>query len=913
MKDVFRGEKKRKKKGNPVNTRFIIFTAAVMMMFGVLVYGLFDLQLVKGTEYAERTDSLSIKSIAIKGSRGMITDVNSVVLARSEKAYNVTFYRENLDWDYPTRMLLEAIEIIERHGGAITLTSPLVRNEETGVWEFNFGSGISETAWNTRRDYFYENNYLKKSLSTAADCFDRLRQRYGFTPLEDGDYLLALNAAGESVILDPAALMDVTVSEETDEEGEVVTRTIRTLNLNRISQLNEQTNDEKQKIAEHYKVDEATVLKVLSINTSMQDNAYNSLPISIAEDVSYETVSEIEGRSMSMPWVGVSMGDKRVYPNGSLAATIIGYTGKIQNAAYYYSDLKPAGYAMNDTIGQAGVEASMENWLTANILERQGSRVVETDPSGKVTRVLSYDPPTDGNTVKLAINAEYQKVAERYIKENVAQTRAVQEEKMRDPQWLEANKDKIESRDWEEYPLKLATTGVLIVLDVKTGNILALAQYPNYDLNAMVRGGEAAQQIVQDERGLLMNYAIQTRAEPGSIFKMVTGLAALTNGVLTPEEEISDRGRFMNYTNSEKDAPKCWTNYPSQHQDLNISRGLTKSCNYFFYTLASRLYDMDNTERLYKYAAQMGLTSKTGIDLPGELRSIVGSQTNLYDQTVSLREQVTSTPIIVANTIKRHLINYGASYGIQYDEARLDRCIKQLMDMAVNTGSGSWVVNARPIFMNELGMTRNMVMQAALMNDLWNYLNTIKWGGSQEIQMGIGQSITLLTPIAVVRYVGALSDSATVWNPQLIDSIVSPEGEILSQRSATVFNTLDSARPSMPYILKGMEGVVDEGGTANRYFRKWKYYDVITEVMCGKTGTSQVTIGGIKLDLENNAWFVSLCPRDNPEIAVVSFIPNGYAGAHCAPAARDFIGFYLDEKAKVDETISLPGGNSLAP
>ena len=83
--------------------------------------------------------------------------------------------------------------------------------------------------------------------------------------------------------------------------------------------------------------------------------------------------------------------------------------------------------------------------------------------------------------------------------------------------------------------------------------------------------------------------------------------------------------------------------------------------------------------------------------------------------------------------------------------------------------------------------------------------------------------------------------------------------------------------------------------------------------MAGKTGTSQVTIGKIKLDLENNAWFVALTPKDDPEIAVVSFIPNGFSGGHSTPAARDFIEFYLDEKAKVDESITLPGGNSLAP
>ena len=875
MKDEFARNRRSRGAALMLKRRFALFTGAAIVLFGVLVYGIYDLQIVNGDRYAEATGNQSIKSIAIKGNRGMITDINSVVLAKSEKMYSVTFYREDNDWDYPTKMLLEVIGILKNYGGDITVSCPLRRNADTGAWEFNFGSGISESAWNKRRDTFYSNNYFTVSKQyTAAECFKRLRTRYGFTDLGGGQYLLQLDKNGASIVPDAS-----------------------TVNQN--------------PVAESIPVDEETLLKVMAINITMQDNAYNSMPIAIAEDVSFEAVSEIEGRSMSMPWVGVSVGEKRIYPNGSMASNIIGYTGKIQNATRYYDELQPAGYAMNDKIGLDGVEASMENWLTANLTDRQGQRIVETDPSGHITREIDYNPPKDGNTVQLTIDATYQARAEEAIRYNVEKTREVQEETMRDSKWLETNRDKIASRNWDEYPLQLADTGVLLVMDVRTGNMLAIAQYPTYDLNAMVESGDEARQIVTDERGLLMNYAVQTRAEPGSIFKMCTGLAAMTNGKLTPTETIDDMGRFTLYTKNKQEAPKCWTNTPSEHHDQTIVEGLTNSCNYFFYTLSSRLYEMGG-ERLYKYAAQMGLTSKTGIDLPGELRSVVGNQTNLYDQTVdNLREQMTDTPIIVANAIKKHLINYGASYGIEYDNARLDKCIKLLMDMAINYGSDDWVTNARPIFMTELNMTRTMVMQAALMRDLWTYLNTIKWGGSQEIQLGIGQSITLLTPIAVVRYVGALNNAGIVWNPQIIHSIISPEGEVLSQRSATVFNTLDSAQPYMPYILKGMEGVVDEGGTAKTYFTNWKYK--AAEVMYGKTGTSQVTIGGIKLDLENNAWFVALCPNENPEIAVVSFIPNGYAGARAVVAARDFIGFYLDQKEKAEENYALAGGNSLCP
>ena len=776
-----------KQDNRQLNTRFLIFAALVMITFGILVYGIYQLQIVNGAEHAQITGASAIKSIPIKGIRGMITDRNSVVLAKSEQIYNVTFYREEDDWDYPSRMLLETIGILERYGADICVSAPIRRSEQTGQWEFAFGDGISETAWNKRQETFYRNNYFSVSKAySAEECFTRLRKRYGFTDLGGGKYALQLDKNGASIVPDA-------------------------------------DNPNKNPCVEYYELSEEKLMKVLAINITMQDNAFNAVPIVIAEDVPYEAVSEIEGRSMSMNWVGVAIGEKRVYPNGSLASNILGYTGKIQNADRFYNELQPAGYALNDRIGLDGIEASMENWLTANLIDRQGERLVQKDSTGHITREISYTPPKDGNTVKLTLDATWQAKGEEFIRNNVAECRIEQEKKMADSSWLEKNKDKIAYRNWDEYPLKLATTGVLLVMDMETGEMRVMAQYPTYDLNAMVESGDAAREIVTDERGLLMNYAIQTRAEPGSIFKMCTGLAALTNGELTPTETIDDAGPFDLYTTNKEEAPRCWTTRFSDHSDQTIVEGLTNSCNFFFYTLASRLYGDTGTERLYKYAAEMGLTSKTGIELPGELRSVVGNQSNLYDPSVGLREQMTDTPIIVANAIKKHIRNFGASYGIEYDDAALDRCIRRLMEMAINTGSGSWVENARPIFMTELNMTREMVMQAALMSDLWNYLNTIKWGGSQEIQLGIGQSITLLTPITVVRYVGALSSDAKVWNPHIVSSIVSPEGEVLSLRESSLYNTLESAKPYMDYILRGMEGVVDEGGTARSFFRDWKY------------------------------------------------------------------------------------------
>lgn len=415
-----------------------------------------------------------------------------------------------------------------------------------------------------------------------------------------------------------------------------------------------------------------------------------------------------------------------------------------------------------------------------------------------------------------------------------------------------------------------------------------------------------------------MNYNIHARGTPGSIFKMVSALGAMLEGELYVDETISDEGRFMLVTNVESQAPKCWISEGQRykHQSQTIIEGLSHSCNYFFYTLGYRL-----GETLPVPVRQRVRPHQQDRHRPARRAA---KRRGLSDQPLRPRQghgeadQDTAVPIIVFNSIKRHLRNQGASRNITYDDERLDRCVKRLMDMAVNTSQNDWLLYMRPILMEELNMTREMVYTQSIIGDTYNYLNDIKWGPSQTVQVAIGQSITVVTPAAVSRYVAALGNGGKVYNLMIVDSITSPEGEIVSQRTPSLFNEFEGAEQYLPYILEGMKGVVDESGTAAKYFRSWPYQNMV----CAKTGTAEVTT----IDLENNAWFVMLAPYASemvdgaattvtePEIAVVVFIPSGFSGGEASMAAREFVGWYMDQKTLRDNQNSVfPGGNELAP
>lgn len=838
------------------NGRYLFFVLVLLVFFAFLVWGLADLQLNSVDDYKSKADSNKTTNITLTGSRGTIMDSDSLFLAKDEPIYNVTFYRDGSqnkqkDYDQFTKSISDTIDIIEKNGSQMATGFEIQRNAENGQWEFNFGSGVSEATLETREKLWRSNHYLTDltKYPTAESVLLRLKEMY---------------------------------------------------------QISADMSEEK-------------MLKVMGVYSTMQMNLFSSQPVIIAKDVPYKTVLEIETqKAMALAGMEIEIGSKRVYPKHNLAAQVIGYTGVM--TAESWPTYSKNGYAYNDYIGITGVEASMEDWLTPNSSMRRGYKTVERNSMGKITDVLETVDPQDGNSVKLTLNSSYQQRAEEAIAKGVTAIRAEQNKLQVNPKWREKNRALIAERTWDTQPLKLAQNGAMVVADMQ-GRVLAMAGYPTYDLNAMVMAGEEAKAITQDERGLMMNYAIQAKGAPGSIFKMVTGFAALQEKQLDVNQVISDGGgrkdgRFIRHMQLDEfgqelenidysKAPKCWTSNRQEHQNLDIVGGIKNSCNYFFYEIGYRLYE--HGDKLGKYASLFGLTTTTGIELPNEERSIMASQNSLYDpsRAVGERYQDSSKAIIVYNAIIKHLNEVGASYNVTYERDRLEKCTLSLLKMAEQTNQGDWDSKIRTILMEELNMTQQQVQMRAVFSDIYSYLNDMKWGGGEAIMASIGQSVTSITPAAAARYTAAIANGGDLYNLMVVDSVISPEGEVISQRTPQLVHHIEGGEEYLPYIRKGMAEVVDEGGTARKFFSGFKNLDQIA----GKTGTAENS----QLDLENHSWLVSFMPFDNPEIAVVSFVPNGYSGSWGAIAVRDFAEWYFEQREVRQEDTPLPGGNQLSP
>ncbi|NLG25686.1 MAG: hypothetical protein GX558_10045, partial [Clostridiales bacterium] len=421
-------------------------------------------------------------------------------------------------------------------------------------------------------------------------------------------------------------------------------------------------------------------IKVLAIWQEQRMNNFLSRPVTIAYDVGFETVSEIEVRANELPGVSIVGGSERVYPKGSLAAHTVGYISRISGSETL-EDYLAKGYSRDALVGMTGIEASMEDQLTPYIEYRQGKQVVEINSVGKIIRQISFEQPVSGNSVVLTLDSQLQAIAETALRSNIDKIRKVQEELIASSKWRKANAETLAEYEAAGKQVATAQTGALVAMDPNSGAVLAMVSEPGFDLG--IFSGQIDQAawnaLITDPRNPMYNRAIQARDTPGSIFKMVTALGGLMEGKLTLDERISDEGPFT-FTDV-ANPPSCWI-APSlrwTHAEQNVQEGLAHSCNYFFFTVGNRL----GSTLLTKWAAQLGLTSRTGIELNGESTSFVGNQDKLYDAGRAINSQYTSKPLFIAATIKSALKRIGQDRQIQYDDDRLDRVTKKLLDLVI--------------------------------------------------------------------------------------------------------------------------------------------------------------------------------------------------------------------------------------
>ena len=335
------------------------------------------------------------------------------------------------------------------------------------------------------------------------------------------------------------------------------------------------------------------IRKIIVIRYIITTTGYSATKsITIATNVSDEVVAQISERNSDFPGISIETKAARTYLAGSMAAHVIGYTGKIKEEEY---KANKDDYDIDDIIGKTGIEYVFEKYLKGTDGEKQKEMAVD----GTITGEYVSKNAIAGSDVVLTIDSNLQKTTEESLENCI---------------------NKIKNGGFSQrYD---AQGGAAVVMNVNTGEVLATASYPTYEPQWFVGGisQENWAYLRDDTRHPQLNKAIQSTYAPGSTFKMVTAIAGLETGVITTKEKINDTGIYKKY-NSEW---KCWyyTSYHRGHGYQNVTQALQHSCNYFFYETGDRM-GIDN---LSKYALHFGLGNKTGIELPNEKSGVAASK-----------------------------------------------------------------------------------------------------------------------------------------------------------------------------------------------------------------------------------------------------------------------------------------------
>ena len=352
------------------------------------------------------------------------------------------------------------------------------------------------------------------------------------------------------------------------------------------------------KFKDKYKIqntDIQEIRKIIAIRYELATKGYSSTKsVTIAENISREAVAEFSESSEKFAGINIVVKPVREYTSGSLASHILGYAGKISSEEY---EERKSTYSSNDIIGKTGIEYVFEEYLKG----KNGTKQIDMAVDGTTTAEYISEEAVAGSDIVLTIDANLQKIAEEALASNI---------------------QKIASGGFgKAYDAK---AGACVVMNVNTGEVLAMASYPDYNPADFVGGisQEDWNNYNNNEAKPLVNKAIQNSYSPGSTFKMITAIAGLESGVIDVNTKINDTGVYRKYGIS----MNCWyyTDYHRGHGYVNVSEAIEKSCNYFFYETGDRM----GIDQLAKFAKYFGLGGKTGIELRGETSGVLANREN---------------------------------------------------------------------------------------------------------------------------------------------------------------------------------------------------------------------------------------------------------------------------------------------
>jgi penicillin-binding protein 2 len=908
------------------NNRFIVMILFLILFFLVITFRLASLMIAEGETHREYTENRIVKSISISAPRGEIRDRYGRLLAGSRPSFAVEISKNELPDEQINEISEQLIHILEKNNDPYIDEFPIIFLDDR--YQYTFDREIEK--WKT--DYEIPQWY------NAKEAFDLIRIRYEIEETDPADVQQKLLQIPELNM--PISIRTWKFTEEMKkdewlqkfyipEEHHRAADAYRWLKETRFK-IPEETVDEKAR-------------KIMAVREQIETQLPGFMqyqPVKIAQDISQRSVTMIEENIFELPGVSVVVEPVRIYPEKMSAAHILGNLGKISQPFEIDHYINEMGYLPSDIIGKTGIEHRYE----ANLKGRDGSQRVVVDSKGRLVRVLEKNEPIPGDTVFLSIDIEFQKKVEQIL-EDVLKT--IQVGGIYETNW---GSNRLVGT---QGPRKNANAGAVVVTDVKTGELLAMASYPAYDPNLFVTGisGENWNSLMPDNPRdplaprPLMNIAMSTAVQPGSTYKMLVGLAGLEQG-LSADYRMVDRGYIQ--VGDHQFGNWLWNQSRQTMGNQNLYEAIAHSNNYYFYSVASGYdysrnrslpIDMD-VDTLVEYAHLFGLNDPAGIEItiPRER----------YGGVPDPASKEKTVKAMLRNHLNRILSFEDLDdEKVELNDETISSVIEALIAMA-DENPPRYVVHQNILSMGIRESRANFITDLVK----YSYYNQTQWTLADTMNFAIGQGGHAYTPLQMANYMATVANGGIRNQVSVTRLIMShdPDKNVDQPERHSEILTLKNPA-NLDHIKRGMYDATVTGG-ARSYFTNFPVR------LAAKTGTAQregkippadeviyllshlrafnlnetevlaetermmlenqdnhlfqdqgyamreaikslrpsirnSDLDQFKDDYDNFSWFTGFAPYEDPQIAIAVLIFQGGSGGYGAPVFREVAAEYL--------------------
>ncbi|WP_430883089.1 penicillin-binding transpeptidase domain-containing protein [Fusibacter sp. JL216-2] len=939
------------------------------MIFIIMVVRLAVLTITNGEYYREMSVNKRLKQIPVVAKRGEILDRNGVLLAGNLPSFTVNVSGSTLTSKEMNKVAVRLIDILNEYDQS-HIEFPI--RIDNGTFYFSYDKNID--------DWLSSNGY--EGYRDAEDLFDEIRRREQVSVvLTDTEAQKILKLKGVYL---PFSQSKMKFYSEIDKE-----RFLDTYGLDYDISAEEAFRiiRDRREFGIDEDVSDEDAYKILALKHDFKVLGYRKyVPITIAKDIDESVAVLISEMSMDLPGVTVEIDPKRFYPYKDTASHVLGYMGKIAQQDEIDKYVKKYKYDRNQLIGKVGIEGSYELDLTG----QDGWKYIEVDALGKLVREVPENELTwlekdkqpkktiSGEDIQLTIDIELQKKVEEYLEYGL---KTIQEGGVYESKWGNYNYR-------ESFPN--AQTGSVVVVDVKTGEVLAMASYPDYDVNLFATGISAkdwaALQPDNPRNPLaprpLYNLTALTAVQPGSAYKMVTGFAAMLEG-LDPTKKLYADG-FIEI-GGHSFGCWYWNSYRGRHGLIDLYKAIEVSCNYYFFDIATG-YDWSkdkpldfkmNTDLLLEHSKKLGLDEPSGVEIyennPGipdpdkkkrQLENALRRKLNkvladyfpveyidtdeetedLIEEIVSWSDENPSRGAVINKLRELGIDTYEIAEGladiIKYDYFnQMEWFEGDTLNLSIGQGAHQYTplqiarfiaTIANDGYLNELtlirkvgdevndknaGVTNEGVNEGKVVNDVLNHLRIGMLNATQEdagtarifknfpitvaAKTGTAEKEGLIPPLDEVAY---LKENMARFDPSLkVEDVEKMAEEILIMRNDEIADL--EKRKRMIQDESEIERVETK---INKLIRQGylDYSSALRQAIkdMSHRGLDDEIINSFRDTYDNYAWFVSFGPYEDPEIAVVSMLPQGGHGGYASPIVRDVYAEYFGIEPESEET-----------